>query len=69
MLDIIGSTMKIAAWVIGDHYLAKWLSAIRFWLDTMADERIRSRVMADYMNLQMQWDSVNRKPKPPSVKP
>lgn len=59
IVAIIGSAMKIAAMVLGDHYLAKWLTAGRVWWEKHAGAALKERVAVDFQKWQDEEDDLN----------
>jgi hypothetical protein len=66
--SILSSALKIAAWVIGDAMVVKWLSYAKSWYFTQVDASIKARVDSQYVRLLAEAESLrqDRHPGPPT---
>lgn len=63
MIGIIGSVLSLVASVVGDYYLAKWLGALKVWLDKKASQKLKDQIQAEYLKLSLQWEELRQKEK------
>lgn len=70
MFKIISGVIALTAAVVGDRILTKWLSAFKFWMERMADKRIKEAIQVEYLALDLEWQKIREKERevnPPRV--
>lgn len=58
IISIVASLMKIAAILVGDFYLRKWISAGRYWWREFADPQWKRECDQEYDRLATEWDRI-----------
>lgn len=58
IIAIVGAAMKIAASIIGDYYLAKWISAARVWLRRFAWQSLKEQLDSEYNKLSAEFEDL-----------
>lgn len=64
MTTIIGAFGSIAAMLIGNHLLGKWLGALRFWIAEQKDPILIASMKAEYARLDADARSTMKKDGP-----
>ena len=59
IFSIISAAMSIAASLIGDYYLAKWMTALRVWLRKFAWESLKREMEVEYQRLTNEFEDIN----------
>ena len=62
MLTIIGYGLNIAAMIVGDMLLAKWLGALNLYIDRFATPAMKKAVADEYQRQITEWDNLPTRP-------
>lgn len=57
---IVGPLLTIAAQIVGDALLAKWLGALKLWFRNSATERFQRMVDEEYEYLKLNWEKLRK---------
>lgn len=56
LLTIVGAAMKIIAAIIGDYYLAKWITAVRVWWRNGAWQSLKEKADEEFRRIESEWE-------------